>query len=217
MYLSRLVINPRSRQAQRDLSNMYELHRTIMRGFPESLLSEERVLYRLEISPRTGEAMVLIQSQTPPDWKSVDGRGTYFLSEPQVKAFELKFRKGQALRFRLHANPTVKTRSRTTDKKTRVPLVREEKQIAWLVRKGEQGGFRLVTDAAGLPQVQVVEIGERNGWSVNGEKKNRLLIYVVQFDGFLTVSDPDLFLKAVKSGIGPAKGFGCGLLSLARM
>ncbi len=216
MYLSKLVINPRSRQAQRDLSNMYELHRTIMRGFPERLPPGERVLYRLEIAPRTGEAVVLVQSQTPPDWRSVGRSESYFLSTPQVKPFEMKIRKGQVLRFRLHANPTVKTWSRTTGKKTRVPLVREERQIAWLVRKGTQGGFRILTEGPGVPQVRVVEIGKRSGWSRGDGKKNRLLIYVVQFDGFLEVTDPDPFLEAVRSGIGPAKGFGCGLLSLSR-
>ncbi len=216
MYLSRLLINPRSRRAQRDLSDMYELHRTIMRGFPERIPPDERVLYRLEISPRTGAAVVLVQSKSRPNWQSVEKGGSYFLSAPQVKPFEVKVREGQMLRFRLHANPTVKTWSRTTGKKTRVPLVREERQIAWLVRKGEQSGFRVVTDETGLPLVRIVKVGERSGWSRSEGKKNRLLIYIVQFDGFLEVTDPDKFLESVKSGIGPAKGFGCGLLSLSR-
>ncbi|MEM0963873.1 MAG: type I-E CRISPR-associated protein Cas6/Cse3/CasE, partial [Bacteroidota bacterium] len=37
----------------------------------------------------------------------------------------------------------------------------------------------------------------------------------VRFDGELRVIDPDRLAVAVASGIGPAKAFGFGLLSLA--
>jgi CRISPR system Cascade subunit CasE len=39
----------------------------------------------------------------------------------------------------------------------------------------------------------------------------------VQFDGVLEVTDPAKFLETVRQGIGSAKGFGFGLLSLARV
>ena len=35
------------------------------------------------------------------------------------------------------------------------------------------------------------------------------------FDGVLEVNDPDIFIKSIESGIGSAKGFGFGLLSIA--
>jgi len=35
------------------------------------------------------------------------------------------------------------------------------------------------------------------------------------FDGSLTVSDESAFIALLRSGIGPAKAFGCGLLSVA--
>ncbi|MFN5075775.1 MAG: type I-E CRISPR-associated protein Cas6/Cse3/CasE [Planctomyces sp.] len=36
MYLSRLVLNRAKRDVQRDLGSLYELHRTLMRGFPDA-------------------------------------------------------------------------------------------------------------------------------------------------------------------------------------
>jgi CRISPR system Cascade subunit CasE len=36
-----------------------------------------------------------------------------------------------------------------------------------------------------------------------------------RFDGVLQISDADLFTDALESGIGSAKGFGFGLLSVA--
>jgi CRISPR system Cascade subunit CasE len=39
----------------------------------------------------------------------------------------------------------------------------------------------------------------------------------VRFDGVLRVTDAARLVEAVRSGIGPAKAFGFGLLSLRRM
>jgi len=216
MYLSKLMLNPRHRQVQRELSHPYELHRTVMRGLPEDLPEEERVLYRLEMSSRSGEAVLLVQSHTAPDWVFLEKKRTYLLAPPLVKAFHLNVRPGQVLRFRLHANPTMKTWSKSTEKKTRVPLVREEEQLAWLHRKGQQHGFRLVAGEKGLPLVRVTKLGDRIDRIYRENTEQRLKIYVIQFDGFLQVTDPDRLLDAVRAGIGPAKSFGCGLLSLAR-
>jgi CRISPR system Cascade subunit CasE len=38
----------------------------------------------------------------------------------------------------------------------------------------------------------------------------------LDFEGYLHVTDPGIFLKALLTGIGPAKAFGCGLLLVRR-
>ena len=42
-----------------------------------------------------------------------------------------------------------------------------------------------------------------------------MTIEAVRFEGTLIVNDPTVLVSAVRSGIGPGKAFGCGLLSLA--
>ena len=42
-------------------------------------------------------------------------------------------------------------------------------------------------------------------------------IVTVSFTGFLQVEDPDELVGRICDGIGPAKAFGCGLLSVARV
>ncbi len=71
MHLSRLILNPRSRPVQRDLADPYQLHRTVMSGFPATLPNTERVLYRLDEDPRAGRLSLLVQSQEPPDWSAL--------------------------------------------------------------------------------------------------------------------------------------------------
>lgn len=212
MYLSRLTLNPRTRRVQRELANPYELHRTLMGCYREDLPKEERVLYRVEIDARTGVPVVLLQSHERPQWAWLgepDARD-YLIKAPDTKAFELSFAAGQLLAFRLRANPTAR-RSLPDGSRKRVGLYREEEQIAWLERKGERGGFSVVS----------ARIGEQErvtGWTRGKPKGKRspLTLLSVQFDGLLQVTDPGALWQTVQAGIGSGKGFGFGLLSLAR-
>jgi len=210
MYLSRLILNPRSRRVQRELANPYELHRTLMRAFPDSLNRErDRVLFRVETDPRTGVPIVLLQSTLEPrwDWLGEPGGKGYLLRASECKSFDLHLAPGQMLAFRLRANPTVKRRFNEKDHK-RVGLYREEEQIEWLKRKGEQGGFRLVAVRTGSQDTV-------NGTIHRDDKKHKLNLLAVQFDGLLQVTNPDRLRESVRQGIGSGKGLGFGLLSLA--
>ncbi len=211
--LSRLMLDPRSRQVQRESTDVYQMHRTIMKAF-EKNRQESGVLYRLENQKRNNQLTLLVQSTAEPDWSSLDGR-SYLqavdpfsgLPNPAVKRINMQFQKGQVLNFRLRANPSIK-KKREGRHSNRVPLVREEKQETWLKRKGQQHGFSPV-------RFWISGQGNRLGWKKNGQKRKKLTIYDVQFDGVLAVVDPQTFADSLILGIGPAKAFGCGLLSLA--
>ena len=223
MYLSRLTLNPRNRRVQREIADPYQMHRSLMNAFPDDLEpDEERVLFRLETHPpsaslrtgRTGALTLLVQSLTLPDWSWLaepNARG-YLLPvgepNPAVKSFHLDLAPDQVLAFRLRANPTVKRKFESGDHK-RVGLYGEEEQIAWLKRKGEQGGFRLLSARTGGQDV-VDSYVRRN------DQRHKLHLLAVQFDGLLQVTDPGRLRQTVRQGIGSGKGFGFGLLSLAR-
>jgi len=214
MYLSRLILNPRSRRVQREVAEPYQMHRSIMRAFPDSLDEEaERVLFRLETA-RTIALALLVQSLTLPDWSWLaepEARGCLLpVGEPNpaVKPFELNLAPAQVLAFRLRANPTVKRRFNEKDHK-RVGLYREEEQIEWLKRKGEQGGFRPLS-------VRTSNQDTINGYIRRDEERHKLKLFAVQFDGLLQVTDPERLRETVRRGVGSGKGLGFGLLSLAR-
>jgi CRISPR system Cascade subunit CasE len=212
MYLSRLILNPRNRAVQRELANPYELHRTLMRGYPDDLPEDERVLFRIETDPQSGIPTVLAQSQTAPDWSDLTTWDDYLLPEvqwppsvfnnPATKQFDLPLQTGQMLAFRLRANPTVKREG------SRHGLYDEEDQRAWLDRKGRRGGFD-------VRRLTVIKEGNAYAWIKRNGKTRKLTHFAVRFDGILEVTEPDVLRETVKTGIGPAKGFGFGLLSLA--
>ena len=214
MYLSRLILNPRNRRVQREVADPYQMHRSIMRAFPDDLDEQtERVLFRLEPHPRTGTPSLLVQSLTHPDWSwlAEPGARGYLLPvdapNPAIKSFDLSLVPGQALTFRLRANPTVKRKFKDGQHK-RVGIYREEEQIEWLERKAGWGGFHLVS------------VNTRRQETVGGRIRrdgatHKLRLLSVQFDGLLQVMDPERLGQAVRQGIGRGKGLGFGLLSLA--
>lgn len=208
MYLSRLVLNLRHRQVRTDLARPYDMHRTLLRAFPDDLPKDvDRLLYRIEQGTRRPEPLVLAQSHLTPDWSNLPEGYLAAIPDapnPAVKDIELNLQAGATLAFRLLANPT-KRLSRSLphgrEKSQRVGLFRTEEQLDWLVRKGAHHGFQILTAVATRPERQT----DRN-----------LTLQTVQFDGLLTVTDPTQLVAAVAQGIGSAKAFGCGLLSLAR-
>lgn len=216
MYLSQLILNPRSRQVQRELADPYQRHRTILHAFPKTLPLGERVLHRLE-TPEGGLMItLLVQSQSEPDWSWLHEKN-YLLPpdpgvtqpNPAVKTFELRLQPDQVLRFRLCANPSVKKKREGKKHSNRVPLMRPGRQLEWLERKSQANGFRPF-------EVRISQVGQHWGEIRRGpQEKHRLTMHSVQFDGLLSVTDAHALEAAVREGVGPAKAFGCGLLSLA--
>ena len=201
MYLSRLTLPLAAPGIQRLLAHPYEMHRALMAAFPENA---ERVLYRVEPMPRGhSRAVVLVQSLDAPDWSAASMPPS---AETDTKEFDAAFRAGQSLRFRLRANPTARRKIDGGEKSKRVGLTTEEDQRAWLVRKGEHGGFR-------PDGVVVIDEGQIKAAKPNGRT---LTFRSVRFEGALEVTEPDRFREALQSGIGTAKAFGFGLLSVAR-
>jgi CRISPR system Cascade subunit CasE len=165
-------------------------------------------------------------------------RETGFVAVEGPKVVNPSFRTGQMLRFRLHANPTVRKWAYRKERKGRRPegkrvgLYTEQEQREWLDRKAEEGGFELLqvkvapqrADGPTCVQDAVVRdqrvFGRRPGWHCDhfdGRHEPRQLTHLaVTFDGLLRVIDPDLFRCTLERGIGSAKAFGFGLLSLAR-
>jgi CRISPR system Cascade subunit CasE len=206
MYLSQLVLNPLSRQVQREIAGRYELHRTLMHAFPVQLPIGERILFRLD--SLNGELpYVLLQSQTCPEWDKI-GQNRYFVKSPQIKEFSPSFSVGQQLQFRLLANPTIKRKFSGEEKSKRVGLLTETEQLSWLNRKAETGGFH-------VQSVDRTDRGLAFGRKHGKDITHQIRLLAIQFDGILIVEEPEKLFNTLKAGIGSGKGFGFGLLSVA--
>ena len=209
LYLSLLELNPRSRQAQAELRNPYEMHRTLAKAFGEGDPAQDsaRCLFRMD-EDRQGSLRLLVQSRTPPAWDALTVRPDYLQASPQVKSFAPAFQNGQALAFRLRANPTKRLAAKKEGRSQgeRIGLYAEEERLVWLARQGAAYGFR----------VEAVTVTSEEPSSCQTKGRNAVFS-AVRFEGVLRVTDASKFLSAVANGIGAGKGFGFGLLSLSRL
>lgn len=217
MYLSKLLLNPRDEQAGIDLAAPYDLHRTLGRAFPEAetkrYRSECGVLFRIE-DARPHGVPVLVQSTVEPDWTQLP-KG-YGLRVEGPKRVSLSLRPGQTLHFRFAGNPTVRKTPPGTKNGRRVPLVHaipNEKgyptYFDWFERQAARCGFEVLS-AQDAPFHLAPRRRKKEDF-----RKRELPLFGVRFDGVLRVDEPDKVEAAVREGIGPAKAFGFGLLSLA--
>ncbi len=224
MFLSRIHLDPRCREARRDLENPYELHSTLCRAFSEAdqKCPESEFLWRLESETDLRECprpRILVQSRSLPVWSRIGVKG--WLAEEPDPAIALSVRLkldalkvGQRFRFRLRANPCV------TRNGKRQGLLRLENQQAWIVRKGEEHhGFSLpLLSSFDLSEVAPNQIDVRVSQEqmLRGKRRDdvEIRIFSVLYDGILTVSDPEKFRASLQSGIGHGKSMGLGLLSV---
>lgn len=221
MYLSRLILNPRSRQVRSELARPYEMHRTLLAAFPQGKVHVERtaeeaigLLYRIDEEIRTGDLHLLVQSQQAPMWSLLPVQD-YLLpvaDNPAMREVSLHLQPGQVLAFRLRANPTRRLSAGKGNKGKRIGVYKEQEQEAWLRRKGDQHGYRVlhvqISRSNLLKQADVIR-------DTKGDAHD-LKLFSVQFDGVLQVVDAERFGQAIAAGVGSGKAFGCGLLSVAR-
>lgn len=236
MYLSRLLLDPRSRDVHRDLADCYRLHRRVLSLFPD-LPFDESGRQALGVLYRPEGYLLLLQSRIPPQFERLPPG--YLLEthgdppNPAVKDVAPHYeaiRPGMELAFRLRANPTRKIdswqdRPGYRPNGRRVDLRRTEDQLAWLTRKAEQHGFQILSvrlrpDSVALldepVQADARPAGKVTGWRpAKGDNAQRLTFAAVVYDGVLRVTDAQRFREALERGIGPAKAFGFGLLSVA--
>jgi len=191
MYLSKCAVRPA------DVRNPYLVHKAIWTLFPDMPEADRPFLYRLDPARRGRDVSVLLQSECEP--APVADSRCRLIAGP--KPMRLTLGAGQTLRFAVCANPT----KRLSKQRCRVPLIDEDELHQWLAGK--------LAGAAEVLESQIV--GRRHLHFRKGSRCGKVV--AVTFAGALTVSDPDRLVDVVRHGIGPAKSFGCGLLSLARL
>lgn len=200
MYLAKLTLDPRNARARCDLADPYEMHRTLARAFVVDEHSKpSRFLWRMEATPNAWSSpTVLVQSPVEGRWEALPPK--YLQCPVEIKGLVLDelIHDGRCYRFRLLANPTVAREGK------RQGLQGEMEQLAWLKRQGERHGFTIQTALVITADLLI----SHKGTAV-------ISIQRASFEGLLEVRQSLAFKGAVGAGIGPAKAFGCGLLSVA--
>lgn len=178
--------------------------------------TEAGILFRIDPQP-AGRAVILVQSALEPNWDYAFHNASHLLiGPPQTKQIQPRFEQNQRLRFRLLANPTKRLRQasqhangqpveqRWVGKRVPVPNARLEE---WLTTRAAKAGFQVAEFATVQPGYVYVN---KTREAADGHRMRS-----VRFEGLLEVTDPERFRETLIRGIGPAKAFGFGLLSVA--
>ncbi|WP_020161334.1 type I-E CRISPR-associated protein Cas6/Cse3/CasE [Methylobacter marinus] len=206
MHLSKVFIDFRKPK------NIYQIHQDLWTLFPGQEDKARSFLFRVEQQQAGAGASILMQSEIAPS------AGNEQIKLLGTREYPLTVLKGQRLRFLLIANPvkTIKDQRERKNKKgviksNRVPLIKEEDQQNWLERKLQSSAQIDSLMIRPCHPMYFYKKDQENPKGYGGK------IVPVTFEGILIVQEPDTLTQQVKQGIGPAKAFGCGLLSVARI
>lgn len=240
--MTRFPINLTLRETRSMLASPYRLHAAVAGSFARRQQDSDagRVLWRVDNVPGGGKNLLIVSPDVPDlrglneqigweekQWATAD-------YEPSLNAIK----EGQIYRFRLKANPVV-SRSKIKDdagRSKRMAHLTLLQQEAWLagalafenagqavpelfpkafVSRAERSGFAIEEDpATGLLRMRVSD-SQKVRFKA-GKSDRQITLSTAVYDGVLRVIDADVLRRALTFGIGRAKGFGCGLLTLSR-
>jgi len=191
-------------------------------------------LFRIDTGIQDGaRTVILVQSALKPDWDYAFQNARFLAADPEWKEYAPTFEVGQELRFRIRINLSKKSkdlrntreetdaygRPKSQSKRVAVTWDKDQKPDeairAWFGAKAVRNGFA-------LDNFQLVHLGWVSGYrgktkvpSGEDRPKHKMRFRSALIEGTLAVTDAPCFSQAVASGIGSAKAFGFGLLSLA--
>ena len=225
MYLSKLTVSPAAKDDSRlwrALGDAYAFHRLVWELFADGPDRRRDFLYRLE-NQGAGEGQVVYTVSARPPASPPDSPWLV-----ATKPYDPQVREGQRFVFSLRANPVIsrrddKGRQRRHDVvmdakhqyRTRgeevppLPQLVREAAGAWLEARASRAGFSV--DSQSLRAE-----GYRQQRWIKPRGKREISISTVDFTGLLSVTDSEVFRQTLFKGIGPAKGFGNGLLLIKR-
>lgn len=215
MYLSRVEVNPRRRETMKALVSPEMVHASIMASFPAMQKEgDDRVLWRVDnLDPAT---YILVQSQIKPDFTHIVEQFGWPESGQkwetvEYDSFLMGIKDGDIRRFRIRANPT-RSVTQSDGKSSRGKVcqhITAEQQLQWLFDKSKKCGFSV--EGPGLD----AKIMSRDNLKFRN-KNNYITLAAAVFEGTLRVEDARAFVDTVKSGLGRAKAYGFGMITISR-
>lgn len=188
------------------------MHAAVMSSFPTGAEqgSDGRVLWRVDTDD--ARTLLYVASPTEPCFRHLQDQAGWSTSVTWAsRAYAPlldRLREGQAYAFRLTANPT-RVVTHADGRKRRVGYLRESDQLAWLLGKAAEMG---VTFGRGnSPGIALRQARSRDF----NRKGGTVTVMQATFEGPLVVQDPAALRRSLVQGVGRAKAYGCGLLTLA--
>lgn len=227
MHLTRFRFNTARVSARRLLSSPQILHAAVMSSFaeiPPAPGDGPRVLWRLDSNSRAETYLYIVSPDTPDLTHLVEQAGWPQTGKWDTRDYTPLLQRlstGGRWAFRLTANPVHSIR-RTAEEPTKTTAhIGVRHQQDWLLQRQERAGFKVVEKPAEkrlLPEGDEYELTLHDrrqlAFGKSGQS-GKVTLVTVTFDGLLEVTDPEAFRRTLTHGLGKAKAYGCGLMTLA--
>lgn len=202
------------------LASPQKLHAAVESSFPPGTTEAEdgRTLWRID---RLGSALyLLVLSNGKPDFSHIveqfgwPGAEQKWETKNYTRMME-RIEAGQRWQFRLRANP-VHSIKQTSSLHTHAPAKRGKvyahvtvhQQEQWLLKRALRYGFSLQEGSFRVVQQEVRQFLRQ---------RKPVTLGIATFEGILEVTDVAMFLHTLACGLGRAKAYGCGLLTIVRV
>ncbi|MFE7409384.1 type I-E CRISPR-associated protein Cas6/Cse3/CasE [Streptomyces laurentii] len=214
-WLTRLRLNPASKAVQHDLRDTAALHRRVMTLAPDGLGDSPRarsgLLFRLD-HDGAGAPVLLVQTRTAPDPLRLPA-GYAQVQTRDISPLLAALRPGLTVHYRLLGNAIKRCGPNSTEGRWKQAIALHGPDAEqWWATRAHQAGLTLHTIQADSPDT----LSARHG-SARAPRGDKVAVHHkgTRFDGTATIHDAQALRHALLHGIGRAKSYGCGLLSLA--
>ena len=203
MYLTKIELDRSYQRIRSAMGDSQQMHRLVTGLFGKSR-KEADVLYRVRMSGILGE--LYLYSVIPVMEERVLP-GMRLTAQRDVTLWLESMKTGDIYRFQLLTAPSKKVACEGTKHSRRRSLREPEERLTWLARKGEQGGFAILS----VQETPGEKLSARHTVNDGG----MLTVDSFCYTGCLRITDENAFRRTVREGIGPEKAYGLGMLLLA--
>lgn len=200
-WITRLKVNKSRRETMLVMDNPERLHAAIYAGFP-NVGEGDRITWRMD-RLYTGPVIYVVSSTRPDYTGFVENYGwpkTGYDEQVETTGYDDalgSIHEGDRLRFRLKASPQRKRQGGN------MPVESIHGQEEWLNSRSHAHGFA----------IGHMDITAAGSASVSGGG-HMIRFPWAQYDGILTVEQPDAFTSMLVDGIGREKAYGMGLMTV---
>lgn len=217
MYLTQMHLNPSRRGTRWLLASPQRMHAAVLSSFPPGSATESpagRVLWRVDSSAIDKTVTLYVASPAAPDLTAIVEQAGWPASDHGWRTASIttlldRLDTGQRWTFRLTANP-VHNLAVPGGRGKRLGHVTVAYQQQWFLDRAAGWGFTVDGEALAVHSRRELSFARRS----DGTDRT-VTVTMATYDGVLAVTDPALLGRALCHGVGRAKAYGCGLLTLA--
>ncbi|MGX7829793.1 type I-E CRISPR-associated protein Cas6/Cse3/CasE [Actinokineospora sp. 24-640] len=214
LHLTKLIVNPAHPQANQALRDIYRMHQILTTfacppNFGPASRTAAELLYRIDHT--TTGIHILLQSATQPDPAHVPPGFAHAGTRDLTPLLD-HLHTHPTIRYRITLNATtsrLQPRPTTSDDQPKRPrgtliTLTGEDALTWWHTKAPHHGLQPHTTATADT---TKSRGRKN--------KKPITITATTIEGTATITNPHTLQDSLRTGIGRARAFGCGLLTIA--